>query len=67
MFLDHIFFYPPDGRRPDGQGKNIMTLKLRWAGHKNCKETINDQELLAYEELKKNWNMLNNIKQRVHG
>ena len=35
MFLDHVFFYPPDGRRPDGQGKNIMTLQLRWAGHKN--------------------------------
>ena len=39
MFLDHIFFDPPDGRRPDGQGKNIMTLQLRWAGHnKNTKK-----------------------------
>ena len=35
MFLDH-FFYPPDGRMPDEQGKNIMTLQLRWAGHKNA-------------------------------
>ena len=34
-FQTIFFFYPPDGRRPDGQGKNIMTLQLRWAGHKN--------------------------------
>ena len=30
-----FFFYLLDGRMPDGQGKNIMTLQLRWAGHKN--------------------------------
>ena len=42
------FFYPPpppppDRRMPDGQGKNIMTLQLRWAGHKNgCKKEEHD-------------------------
>ena len=39
MFLDHIFFTPP---RTDGQGKNIMTLQLRWAGHKNSKDSESD-------------------------